>query len=203
MKFRQKLLLAMVWLLTLSYGIGGVLLISQSFRSSLQQEKATAVSSYEMTLQTVRLVNLVDIRQDFSSIRTALERMDAVSNQAGIQLTKNGEAIYQSGKTIDKLATASGSQLLLFSEDSRHFLQISGPVQTNDTPLQLDTIERRNIQRKTHKTQKVINFRFPIFRFSLARPTSWAHPENRSSLFGVPILDRYPKIIIRVFKTTF
>ena len=140
MKFRQKLLLAMVWLLTLSYGIGGVLLISQSFRSSLQQEKATAVSSYEMTLQTVRLVNLVDIRQDFSSIRTALERMDAVSNQAGIQLTKNGEAIYQSGKTIDKLATASGSQLLLFSEDSRHFLQISGPVQTNDTPLQLDIL---------------------------------------------------------------
>lgn len=140
MKFRQKLLLAMVWLLTLSYGIGGVLLISQSFRNSLQQEKASAASSYEMTLQTVRLVNLVDIRQDFSSIRTALDRMDAVSNQAGIQLTKNGEAIYQSGKTIDKLATASGSQLLLFSEDSRHFLQISGPVQTNDTPLQLDIL---------------------------------------------------------------
>lgn len=140
MKFRQKLLLAMVWLLTLSYGIGGVLLISQSFRNSLQQEKASAASSYEMTLQTVRLVNLVDIRQDFSSIRTALDRMDAVSNQVGIQVTKNGEAIYQSGKTIEKLATASGSQLLLFSEDSRHFLQISGPVQTNDTPLQLDIL---------------------------------------------------------------
>ena len=140
MKFRQKLLLAMVWLLTLSYGIGGVLLISQSFRNSLQQEKASAASSYEMTLQTVQLVNLVDIRQDFSSIRTALDRMDAVSNQAGIQVTKNGEAIYQSGKTIEKLATASGSQLLLFSEDSRHFLQISGPVQTNDTPLQLDIL---------------------------------------------------------------
>lgn len=140
MKFRQKLLLAMVWLLTLSYGIGGVLLISQSFRNSLQQEKASAASSYEMTLQTVRLVNLVDIRQDFSSIRTALDRMDAVSNQAGIQVTKNGEAIYQSGKTIEKQATASGSQLLIFSEDSRHFLQISGPVQTNDTPLQLDIL---------------------------------------------------------------
>ena len=140
MKFRQKLLLAMVWLLTLSYGIGGVLLISQSFRNSLQQEKASAASSYEMTLQTVRLVNLVDIRQDFSSIRTALDRMDAVSNQAGIQVTKNGEAIYQSGKTIEKLAIASGSQLLIFSEDSRHFLQISGPVQTNDTPLQLDIL---------------------------------------------------------------
>ena len=140
MKFRQKLLRAMVWLLTLSYGIGGVLLISQGFRSSLEHEKAAAVSSYEMTLQTVQLVNLVDIRQDLSSIRTALDRMEAVSDQAGIQLTRNGEAIYRSGQPIDRLPNVSESRLLLFAEDGRHFLQISGPVRTNDAPLQLDIL---------------------------------------------------------------
>lgn len=140
MSFRQKLLLAMVWLLTLSCGIGGALLISQSFRSSLAQEKATAVSSYEMTLQTVQLVNLVDIRQDFSSIRTALDRMEAVSSQAGLQLSRNGEPIYQSGERIDRLAKRGESQMLLFAKDSRYYLQISGPVQTNDVPLQLDIL---------------------------------------------------------------
>jgi signal transduction histidine kinase len=106
----------------------------------MENEKAAAVSSYEMTLQTVQLVNLVDIRQDLSSIRTALDRMEAVSDQAGIQLTRNGEAIYRSGQPIDRLPNVSESRLLLFAEDGRHFLQISGPVRTNDAPLQLDIL---------------------------------------------------------------
>lgn len=140
MRFRQKLLLAMVWLLTLSYGIGGSLLIGQSFRSSLRQEKQNAVSSYEMTLQTVRLVNQVDIRQDFSSIRAALDRMEAVSDQAGILLTRNGASIYQAGETVDSLPEGNDSQMLLLTRADRHYLQLSGPVRTNDAPLRLDIL---------------------------------------------------------------
>ena len=140
MSFRQKVMLAMVWLLTLGYGIGGALLISQSFRGSLEQEKQNAVSSYEMTLQTVQLVNLMDIRQDFSSIRTALDRMDAVSDQAGILLTKRGASIYQAGEEIRCLPEGSDCRMLLFARADRHFLQLSGPVQTNAAPLQLDIL---------------------------------------------------------------
>jgi signal transduction histidine kinase len=140
MKFRQKMLLAMVWLLTLGYGVGGMLLISQSFQSGLAQEQANAVSSYEMTLQTVQLVNLVDIRQDFSSIRTALERMDRVSNQAGVLLSRDGEAIYQAGEPVNSLPETEGSKMLLFARDDRRYLQISGPVQTNDLPLRLSIL---------------------------------------------------------------
>ena len=140
MKFRQKMLLAMVWLLTLAYGVGGMLLISQSFQSGLAQEQANAVSSYEMTLQTVQLVNLVDIRQDFSSIRTALERMDRVSNQAGVLLSRDGEAIYQAGETVNVLPESDGSKILLLAREDRRYLQISGPVQTNDLPLQLNIL---------------------------------------------------------------
>lgn len=137
MRFRQKMLLAMVWLLTLSYGIGGALLISQSFRSSLALERANAVASYEMTLQTVQLVNLVDIRQDFSSIRTALDRIDGVSSQAGMLVTQDGEPIYASGEAIDIPAEADGFQMALLPREDRHFLLLSGPVQTNGAPLQL------------------------------------------------------------------
>ena len=35
MRFRQKMLLVMVWLLTLSYGVGGVLLIRQNFKTAM------------------------------------------------------------------------------------------------------------------------------------------------------------------------
>ncbi len=89
MKFRQKMLLAMVWLLTLSYGLGGVLLIRQSFQSSLEQAKSSAVRSFEMTLQTIQLVNLVDIQQDFSSIRTTITRMEH-EGQVGLRLSRSG-----------------------------------------------------------------------------------------------------------------
>lgn len=140
MSFRRKMLLAMVWLLSLSYGIGGVLLISQSFQSSLAQERTNALSSYEMTLQTVQLVNLMDIRQDLSGIRTALDRIDSVSNQAGILLSGEDDPIYQTGKAMELPPQDAGSQTVLLARDGRHFLQISGPVLTNDTPLQLSIL---------------------------------------------------------------
>ncbi len=139
MRFRQKMLLAMVWLLTLSYGVGGVLLIQQSFRSSLDQAKSNAAAAYEMTLQTVQLVNLVDIQQDFSSIRTALERMDA-SRQLGLQLSQDGEVVYQSGMQPRPLSPGGACVSALFTQDNSHVLQLSAVVRTNAQPLQLDIL---------------------------------------------------------------
>ena len=65
MSFRQRLVLVMVWLLTLSYGMGGVLLIRQNFSSSMNQAQSNVEESYEMILKSVELVNFVDIQQDF------------------------------------------------------------------------------------------------------------------------------------------
>ena len=138
MRFRQKILLAMVWLLTLSYGIGGALLIHQSFRLGLEQEREKAVSSYEMTLQTVQLVNSVDIRQDLSSFRTALERMDGMADQIGVLLTRNGETLYSSGDAPMPDLAAESSTIVLTEQAGRHVLRLSGLVDTNDAPLQLD-----------------------------------------------------------------
>ena len=140
MRFRQKMLLAMVWLLSLSYGIGGVLLISQSFRSSLAQERASAVASYEMTLQTVQLINMVDLQQDFSNIRTALTRMEGGANQSGLLLTRDGEEICRTGEAVTPLPESGESCLELRKADGRHFLQISGAVESNNVPMRLDIV---------------------------------------------------------------
>lgn len=139
MKFRQKMLLAMVWLLTLSYGVGGVVLIRQSFRSGLEQAKTSAATSFEMTLQTVQLVNRVDIQQDFSSIRTALERMDG-AGQLGIRLSQNGAEVYQTGMQPESLSPGNGCRSMLFSQKDQHILQLSAAVRTNAEPLQLDIL---------------------------------------------------------------
>ena len=93
MRFRQKMLLVMVWLLTLSYGVGGVLLIRQNFKSSLAQIKKNHEETYEMILQTVQLVNFVDIQQDFSSISNALDRMNTSDSIVGMKLMKGDTVV--------------------------------------------------------------------------------------------------------------
>ena len=48
MRFRVKLTLCMLSLLSLLFGVGGSLLISGFFRDSLQREKDAAFASYRM-----------------------------------------------------------------------------------------------------------------------------------------------------------
>ena len=43
MRFRAKLTIAMVLLLSLTYGIGGSLMIAQSFSASIDRERDAAV----------------------------------------------------------------------------------------------------------------------------------------------------------------
>ena len=138
MSFRQKILLAMIWLLTLSYGLGGALLITQGFQAALAQEKANAVTAYEMTAQTVQLVRLVDVRQDLSVTRSALDRMEQVSNQAGLRLSRDGETVYQAGEPFEPMPDTADSRMRLIAAEDRRLLQIGGPVRTGGSPLRLE-----------------------------------------------------------------
>ena len=137
MRFRQKMLLVMVWLLTLSYGVGGVFLIRQNFKSTLSQIKKNNEESYEMILQSVQLVNFVDIQQDFSSISNTLEKMNTSDSIVGIKLMKGDTVLYQTGETITDYDGTEEFELLMFSRDARYFYQIRGSVNTDSMPLQL------------------------------------------------------------------
>ena len=137
MRFRQKMLLVMIWLLTLSYGVGGLLLIRQNFRSSLEQYENICAESYEMLLQSVQLVNFVDIQQDFSSISTALERMNTADSLVGISLIRGDRILYQNGESKSDYDTESEFESFLFTRDGRHLYQINGVIKTNEKPLEL------------------------------------------------------------------
>lgn len=139
MRFRQKILLVMIWLLTLSYGFGGTLLIHQSFRHSLEQSKNSAAASYAMTLQTVQIVNQIDIQQEFSNTITALTQLD-IADQLGLQLSNDGVSVYQDG-IEPKTVQPNGECLsLMFEQEAYHILQISAVVNANAVPLQLDIL---------------------------------------------------------------
>ena len=138
MSFRQKMILVMVWLLTLSYGVGGVLLIRQNFQSSLDQISTTAEESYEMILKSVELVNIIDIQQDFSNISNTLERMTISSSLAGMSLKRGDKVLYQFGDAVvEDAAEETEFSSLYFSRDSRHLYQITGELKTNGKPLKL------------------------------------------------------------------
>ena len=128
----------MVWLLTLSYGVGGVLLIRQNFQSSMEQAQTNIEESYKMILKTVELVNFVDIQQDFSSISNALERMNTSESVVGMSLKRGDVVLYQSGEPIERNDDNEAEfSSLMFSRDVRHLYQISGELKTNAKPLQL------------------------------------------------------------------
>lgn len=55
MKFRAKLTIAMVLLLSLTYGIGGSLMIAQSFSASIDRERDAAVQTYRMVVDVLDL----------------------------------------------------------------------------------------------------------------------------------------------------
>ena len=131
------MLLVMIWLLTLSYGVGGLLLIRQNFRSSLEQYENICAESYEMLLQSVQLVNFVDIQQDFSSISTALERMNTADSLVGISLIRGDRILYQNGESKSDYDTESEFESFLFTRDGRHLYQINGVIKTNEKPLEL------------------------------------------------------------------
>lgn len=137
MRFRQKMLLVMVWLLTLSYGVGGLLLIRQNFQNSLDQIQRNSAESYQMLLQTVQLVNFVDIQQDFSNISTVLERMNATNRLVGISLTRGDKVLYEIGEEKSGYDTESEFESFLYARNTRHIYQINGVIKTNDKPLEL------------------------------------------------------------------
>ena len=138
MSFRQKMILVMVWLLTLSYGVGGVLLIRQNFKNSLAQMQNTCEESYEMILKTVEIVNVVDIQQDLSTISNALEKINTGDSLVGMSLKRGDNVLYQSGEAIES-SVKNGAEFsaFSFSRDTRHLYQISGEIKTNGRPLKL------------------------------------------------------------------
>ena len=75
MRFRLKMTVCMVWLLTLACGLSGTLLITRSFSDAMQRERAAAEEAYRSTVRTVQIIGTVGLRRDRAAISATLERL--------------------------------------------------------------------------------------------------------------------------------
>ncbi len=119
MKFRWKLTLSMLCLLSLVFSIGASALISLSFESALAREEKSAQASYRMLLSTLQVADEMGAWRSNRQLSSLLG-----------QLTPQGG----SGWAALRLTDAEGSELYAQGDAAAYFLQDAGtPDATHNT----------------------------------------------------------------------
>lgn len=171
MKFRYKITLWMISLLALFYAIGGTILISYSFRSAMEREKESAHASYQMILDTLRVVNQTDIWLDNAQMSGVLRELSSQGNSSweALRLCSSDEILYEEGGAAAFLQNASEglsqNECLItqFSDDSqKQYLQVSSQLQFGDEQLELDVAYDITSIYITRSDQQTIYFRLYI-----------------------------------------
>ena len=75
MKFRWKLMIITMLIVSFSFGVGGMLLIQYSYQASIKQEKRAARNSYEMILRMLKEINEMDDTYQNQTFASVLKRI--------------------------------------------------------------------------------------------------------------------------------
>ena len=99
MRFRTKLLLCMVWILALSLGVGGTLLIQLSFQDGLQREKEDLLRSYQMTA-SVMAVAMEGDGEPADIAKEAFRQVYSAMDWSYAELSLSGAELFCAGTTL-------------------------------------------------------------------------------------------------------
>lgn len=99
MSFRLRLIVIFSLLVALAFGIGGTVQITASFRTSVAEETAAALDSFESVRNTLYLLNSLTDQTDHSSLADALDQMkdQGITHCHSLSLKAGDTLIYQSG----------------------------------------------------------------------------------------------------------
>ena len=164
MKFRAKLTIAMVLLLSLTYGIGGSLMIAQSFSSSIDRERDAAVQTYRM------VVDVLDLLGDNASPGTAANTVALVLHKLGsggsstaarirfgAQMTTMGDTALLD--EAPEPPAGSGVTSIVHTGNGRHYLMLGVTADGTTVQLAFDVTETytvRQTQQRVYHTTFVI-----------------------------------------------
>lgn len=146
MKFRLKVTLCMICLMTLLFSIGSCALISISFHSSLNREQAAAQRSYQMLLNTLQVVGNIQPWDSASDLSDTLEQLSAQQDGAwaGMLLNSSKKTFYSNGpaaaalsKHSDGVDTTHCVLTPLTDPQNRHYLQLSRAFVVGEDTLYL------------------------------------------------------------------
>lgn len=151
MKFHMKITFSMLALLALFFGIGGSVLISSSFRDSLEREETAAFGDYRMAWGTLQIVNGLDSFLDQETLAGTMEQLYQQNSSfwTSLRLSTEEEIIYEGGNIQASLLRtprdlglpAPGECLfhILEGSEGEHYLVLSGATETDGETLYLTT----------------------------------------------------------------
>ena len=121
MSYRLKLILTISVLIALTFSAGGTILISVSFRNSLETETQAALNDFQGIRNTLFLLNSMGTQTGFDNLREALSSMaeQKVGRFQALCLKTGGHTIYQTrgelltGYALPALSTSQCSYLRL------------------------------------------------------------------------------------------
>ena len=156
MRFRLKIALCMLCLLSVLLGAGGSLLISSSFSDSLDRERQAACASYQSVLGILRLVCGVLQPRDLGGIVEVLAQLPPQGgNRAALRLYDGEKAIYQEGAfpDADLLHEPGVCAVRHVYADGTRYLAVSGTLDAAGETLYLDILYDASPVYETRNTE--------------------------------------------------
>lgn len=175
MQFRWKVTIAMIALMSLLFGIGGTMLIAASFEDSLDQEIQTDLSSYQLLLNTLLVINENSdwaSREELSSTFLSLMRENQKETAATLEGVYSKPVIFGKDVSFFEDLTKETSPTKLsyrIVSPSKHgvfdihatdfFLQVCGSFQMNEETFYLTMCYDLAPVYQTHAKQQSTFFR--------------------------------------------
>ena len=99
MNFRTRLMISFALLISLTFGVGGTLLISTSFYSILSEEQTAAGNEYETIQNNLNMLINYSSYGDYNNMYELLSQMEEqnIAHWQAISLKSKGMTIYESG----------------------------------------------------------------------------------------------------------
>lgn len=133
MKFRIKITLIMVCMLSILLAIGSTAMIHLSFQSALRREEEAACKSVQLLLNSIQVMEQRNPKNDETTILNTLKQITSKESFAALSLSSFSKTHYKKGRASGFLRNFSGrideDHLLVgyFSDDNAHtYLQVTG-----------------------------------------------------------------------------
>ncbi len=140
MKFRTKITLCMVWILVLSLGIGGTMLIWFSFSGALSREKENLLQSYRITASVLETaIENAKGKEPKDVAKETFQQMQEVLDWNYVRLYLNDTEIYRKGEDlpVEPKAPAFGECQISVIEasNSKHCIYLCAGITVDNDRL--------------------------------------------------------------------
>lgn len=144
MKFRVKITLCMIGLMSVLFGVGGSLLLTASFAQALEREKSELYSVYQMVSGTLGIIGDINGNLVYEDISDTIYKISGQNEEPWemIRFSTGEDMIYESGDTsLDAPGTMPDEgtcSIRWHKEAGRNILFLSGILKTEEGNVRLD-----------------------------------------------------------------